>query len=268
MPRFTANLSTLFQEIPLEQRFKAAAKAGFKGVEYLFPYDCDRNLFADLLAEANLPLILMNAPCGNWDHQQRGLACQPDCIERFQTSIGQAIEYASTVGCTNIHVMSGINPENVAKEVVLSTYADNLLFAAKAGDDAGIKILIEPINPIDMPGYLLNSTVMARAIMGVVNHHNLFLQLDLYHTLMNSENVFDAVNSNLDKIAHMQMASVPGRHEPNIGNFNYTLIFEHLDMIGYNGWIGCEYQPLKSTLQGLGWASIYGIGDRFISVTS
>jgi len=268
MPRFCANLSTLFQEWPSEERFMAAAKAGFKGVEYLFPYDMGADDFADKLGEAGLELILMNAPPGNWQQNERGLAIDPARIMAFQDSIGTAIDYASRCGCKNIHVMSGITPENVAKEVLLSTYADNLLFAAKAGDNAGIRILIEPINPVDMPEYFLNSTVMARAILGVVNHDNLFLQLDLYHTLMNGEDIYDAVNSNLDKIAHMQMASYPGRHEPDKGEFRYAEIFEHLDSIGYGGWIGCEYHPQISTLQGLAWASVYGIGGPFVSIPS
>jgi len=266
MPRFSANLTYLFQELPLLERIGAAAAAGFRGVELQFPYDTAASDLMAALKEHDVELVLINAPPGDWQAGDRGLAAIPGREQEFRETIDEAIYYATALNCQRIHIMSGIPGPGVGREIAISTLADNLRHAASACAETGIRALIEPLNPIDVPGYAIGHTLQARAVMAVVNSDNLFLQYDLYHGGMNGEDLREMVRSNLDVIDHMQVAGVPGRHEPNTGNIDFTPVFETLDTIGYRGWIGCEYAPLKNTLEGLSWASAYGLGRPFNAV--
>jgi 2-dehydrotetronate isomerase len=266
MPRFSANLTYLFQELPLLDRIEAAANAGFRGVEIQFPYDTPVRDIMAALEDNRVELVLINAPPGDWEAGERGLGALPGREQAFRKSIEDAIYYATALSCPRVHIMSGVPDAHVGREVALSILADNLKYAATACSDAGIRALIEPLNPVDVPGYAISHTIQARAVMAVVNSPNLHLQYDLYHGGMNGDDLLEMVRSNLDVIDHMQVAGVPGRHEPDTGDINFTPVFEALDMMGYRGWIGCEYAPLKSTLEGLSWASVYGLGRPFMTV--
>jgi len=266
MPRFSANLSYLFQDLPLVERIGAAADAGFKGVEIQFPYDTDVSDLMTALDDNPVELVLINAPAGDFAAGDRGFAVLPDRQREFRESLDEAIYYASALSCPRIHILSGIPDPNIRPDVSMATLADNLKYGAQTCAEAGIKALIEPLNPVDVPGYAVGHTLQARGVMALVNSTNLYLQYDLYHSGMNGEDMLEMIRSNFDVIDHMQVAGVPGRHEPDTGNVNFTAIFEALDTIGYGGWVGCEYAPLKSTLEGLSWASVYGLGRPFTAL--
>ena len=266
MPRFSANLSYLFQDLPLTERIAAAASAGFKGVEVLFPYETDSHKILSALEDSHVEMVLINAPAGNFEKGERGFAGIPGKEVEFRQSVDEAIYYATVLNCPRIHVMSGIITSDIKQDVAMATLADNLRYAARVCGEAGIRVLIEPLNNIDVPGYILSHTLQARGVMALVNSDNLFLQYDLYHGGMNRENLLEMLRSNLDVIDHMQVAGVPGRHEPDTGTVNFTPIFETLDIIGYHGWIGCEYTPLHDVLTGLGWGSVYGLGRPFRAI--
>lgn len=266
MPQFSANLRYLFQEYPLYDRFSAAADAGFKAVEYQFPYEEDVSKLQTALDKNGLKMVLINAPPGDWAAGDRGIAGIAGREIEFKKSVEDAIFYATALNCPRIHIMAGILTANVAHEVALSVMSENLKYAADLCADAGIKVLIEPLNNIDMPRYLISHSVQARALMAVVNSGNLFLQYDLYHGGMSGENLEDSIRSNLDVIDHIQVAGVPGRGEPDTGDIDFREIFEMLDMVGYRGWVGCEYAPRNHTLKGMKWASVYGIGSPFQAV--
>ena len=263
MPRLSANLRYLFRELPLADRFSEVAKFGFGAVEYPFPYGETPSFFMQALEDNNLQMVLINAPPGNWQSGDRGLAGIPGREQEFKESIEQAIYYATSLNCPNIHIMTGILPAGVAPENALSVLAENLKFAADALANASLTALIEPLNSIDMPGYLINHSLQARALMAVVNSPNLRLLLNLYHAKTSGENLEETIRSNLEVIHHVQVAGVPGRGEPNSGQVDFRPLFELLDTLGYQGWMGCEYNPLGLTQEGLKWASIYGIGSPF-----
>ncbi len=241
-------------------RFEAAAKAGFKGVEFHFPYRWPARELADRNAGQGLQQVQINAPAGDWEAGERGLAGLPGRDEEFRDSIGLAIDYASALGCPLVHVMAGVLPGDIGRERAMETFADNLYFAATACAEEGIGVLIEPLNAQDVPGYLIGHTVQAKLVIDVVGHDNLFMQYDIYHGAMNGEDLLAAIEENLDRIRHMQVAGAPGRHEPEDGDIDYGALFETIDGLGYGGWIGCEYRPRAGTVEGLGWASAYGIG--------
>lgn len=260
MPRFSANLTFLFQEHAFLDRIDAAARVGFRGVEHQFPYDTPV-LDINARLEANdLEMVLINAPAGDWQAGDRGLAALPDQKQAFRDSVEDALEYAVELGCPRIHVMAGVIEAGADKESAMAVYAENLSLAADLFALQGVRLLIEALNPRDVPGYLIGHNQQARAVMALINHPNVYLQYDLYHGAMNSENLLEAVPMNFEVIDHMQVAGAPGRHEPNTGEVDYQPVFEAIDMMGYTGWIGCEYVPLTTTEAGLDWASVYGIG--------
>jgi hydroxypyruvate isomerase len=267
MPRFSANLTYLFQNHSMLDRIAASADAGFKGVEVQFPYDIEISDISKALEKNQVELVLINAPAGDFERGDRGLAAIPGREEDFRRSIDEAIYYATALNCPRIHMMSGILPPNVKPDVAMATLADNLRYAANVCADACIRALIEPLNAEDVPGYIINHTLQARGVMALVNSDNLYLQYDLYHGGMNKEDILEMVRSNLDVIDHMQVAGVPGRHEPNTGSIDFSPVFEALDIMGYQGWIGCEYAPLGDTLSGLGWGAVYGLGRPFSALT-
>ena len=257
MPRFAANLTMMYNEVDFLDRFAAAAKNGFKGVEYLFPYEYDKDQLAELLSKYELCQILHNLPAGNWAMGERGIACHPDRVGEFQDGVGTAIEYALALNCRQLNCLAGITPKNVASDTVRATFVDNLKFAGSMLDKVGIKLLIEPINTVDIPGFHLTRTLEGRSIINEVGLSNLFLQYDIYHMQIMEGDLARTIESNLDVIRHMQIADNPGRHEPGTGEIYYPFLFDFIDNIDYEGWIGCEYQPSAETENGLGWIKRY-----------
>ncbi len=260
MPKFAANLTMMFNEVDFLDRFAAAARAGFRGVEYLFPYPYDKKALKERLERHGLVQVLHNLPAGDWGKGERGIACHPDRVGEFQEGVGKAIEYATTLGCRQLNCLAGITPAGVALDKVRQTFVDNLKFAAAELKKAGIKLLIEPINTIDIPGFYLTHTAQAVAIIEEVGSDNLFLQYDIYHMQIMEGDLARTMEKNLKLIAHVQLADNPGRHEPGTGEINYPFLFAHLDRIGYTGWIGCEYKPATTTEAGLGWFAPYRAG--------
>ncbi|WP_271411635.1 hydroxypyruvate isomerase [Pseudomonas sp. Q1-7] len=253
MPRFAANLSMLFTEVDFLDRFAAAAEAGFSGVEYLFPYDFPVEEIRARLDANNLEQVLFNLPAGDWGKGERGIACHPDRVEEFRAGVDKAIAYAKVLGNTQINCLAGIRPQGVDCATVEQTFVDNLKFAAEKLQSAGIRLVIEAINTRDIPGFYLNNTQQALAIREKVGSANLFLQYDIYHMQIMEGDLARTVESNLAAINHVQLADNPGRNEPGTGEINYRFLFQHLDRIGYQGWIGCEYKPATTTVAGLGW---------------
>ena len=257
MPKFAANLTMLFNEVDFLHRFDAAAKAGFRGVEYLFPYAYDKNQLAEKLKTLKLTQVLHNLPAGDWAGGERGIACLPARVGEFQDGVGKAIEYATALGCRQINCLAGIAPAGAAPDMLRKTFVDNLRFVAGKLKTAGIKLLIEPINTFDIPGFYLSRTAQALEIMNDVGSDNLFLQYDVYHMQRMEGELAASLKKNLSRIAHIQIADNPGRNEPGTGEINYPFLFRHIDQIGYAGWIGCEYKPATTTAAGLGWAAAY-----------
>lgn len=253
MPRFCANLTMLFNEVPFMDRFAAAAGAGFKGVEYLFPYDYDKNALVDALNKHRLVQVLHNLPAGNWAGGERGIACHPRRETEFQDGVGKAIDYATALGCKQVNCLAGIRPTHLDPNVTRETFIRNLQFAAPKFKDAGIKLLIEPINTRDIPGFFLNSSQQALEIIKAAGSDNLYLQYDIYHMQIMEGDLARGIEMNLALIPHMQLADNPGRHEPGSGEINFPFLFKHIDKIGYQGWIGCEYKPATTTEAGLAW---------------
>ncbi len=257
MPKFCANLTMLWNELDFMDRFAAAAKAGFIGVEYLFPYDYDKNRLADELKKHKLAQVLHNLPAGNWAKGERGIGCHPDRVGEFQDGVGKAIEYATALGCRQLNCLVGIAPAGVAPEKLRETFVSNLRFAAGKLKQAGIKLLIEPVNTRDIPGFFLCRTRQALEIMAEVGSPNLWLQYDIYHMQVMEGDLARTIEANLQRIAHLQLADNPGRNEPGTGEISYPFLFRFIDQLGYDGWVGCEYKPRTTTLEGLRWASHY-----------
>ena len=257
MVKLAANLSMMFNEFEFLDRFTKASEFGFKGVEYLFPYDYDRDHLVNLLGENELVQVLHNLPAGDWDSGERGIACHPDRAGEFQESVGIAVDYASTLGCAQVNCLAGILPEGVDEIEAHGTFVDNLKYAAPICKNKGIKLIVESINTIDMPGFFLNNTEQAKGILSDVGSKNLFLQYDIYHMQIMEGDLARTIQSNLEVISHMQLADNPGRHEPGTGEINYDFLFQFIDEIGYPGWIGCEYIPTTTTLGGLSWIEPY-----------
>ncbi|HLI13511.1 MAG TPA: 2-oxo-tetronate isomerase [Alphaproteobacteria bacterium] len=257
MPKLAANLSMMFNEVDFLDRFGAAAKAGFKAVEYLFPYAYPKEQIAERLAAHGLGQVLFNLPPGNWEAGERGLAIMPDRIGEFQDGVGRAIDYAKALGCRRIHAMAGVAPAKMHPARLRETYVSNLKFAAAEAAKAGLTLVIEPINTRDIPGYYLCTSTQALAIIGAVGAANLKLQYDIYHAQIMEGDLAHTFEKNLAMIGHVQIADTPGRHEPGTGEINYNFLLGFMDKLGYQGWIGCEYRPLGDTVAGLAWAKPY-----------
>ena len=257
MPRFAANLSMMFNEVPFLDRFALAAKAGFKGVEFLFPYDHPAAEIAARLKDNGLQQVLFNAPAGDFGKGERGMAAIPGKQAAFRDSIKLALEYATTLACPRLHIMAGLKPEGVAHDTQTAVYGANLAYAAEECAKAGVKPIIEPINHRDIPGFFLNTTDQAAAIIAAVGPEKLGMQFDLYHCQITEGDVVKRVEKHLPLIAHMQVADTPGRHEPGTGEVNWPFVFKTIDALGFRGWIGCEYRPAGETLAGLSWFAPY-----------
>ena len=253
MPRFAANLTMLFTEHPFLDRFEHAAKAGFEAVEFLFPYAFGADEIRQRLQTFGLKLVLHNLPAGDWDAGERGIACHPDRKDEFREGVAKAISYATALGVGQLNCLAGKSPVGVGAEVLRKTFVENLRFASAELEKAGLRLLIEPINTFDIPGFYLNRTLQAIDILDEVGADNAFVQYDIYHAQRTEGELAGTLQKHLSRIGHIQLADNPGRNEPGTGEINYPFLFAHIDRIGYAGWIGCEYKPATTTQAGLGW---------------
>ena len=257
MPKFCANLTMLFNEVDFLDRFEKAAKAGFKGVEYLFPYAWKKEQLVEKLGAFGLSQALHNLPAGDWNKGERGIACLPGRETEFQEGVGKAIEYAKALKCPQVNCLAGLTPAGVPADKVRKTLVANLRFAAAALEKEGIRLLLEALNDKDVPGFYLVRTADVLALIKEVGHTNVYVQYDVYHMQIMEGNLTKTIQANLDKIAHIQIADNPGRNEPGTGEINYPNLFKAIDAAGYKGWIGCEYKPAGKTEDGLGWVKSY-----------
>jgi hydroxypyruvate isomerase len=247
----------LFGEMDFLDRFEAAARARFRGVEFLFPYPFPAEELKRRLHDHQLELVLHNLPAGNWAAGERGIACLPDRVDEFKAGVDQAIEYAQALGCPQVNCLAGIPPSSVDPTAMQRTFVENLRYAAPRLKAAGIALLIEPINTRDVPGFFLSGTRQAIEIIDAVGSDNLWLQYDIYHMQIMEGDAAAAIERLLPRIRHMQLADVPGRHEPGTGAIDYPSLLGRIDAIGYAGSIGCEYVPSAGTVAGLGWTAPY-----------
>ena len=253
MPRFAANISFLFTELPFKKRFQAAADAGFKGVEFLFPYDEPAQELADLAQSASVEVVLFNIWPGEWAEGDRGLAGVPDKSDEFFKRLDQALQYADALGCSQLHAMAGLNTKGANEPMLI----ENLKIAADKAADYGVTLLTEPINTRDMPGYLVTQTAQARRIIEDVGKPNVRLQFDLYHRHIEEGSVAEAIAEFNDITNHIQIASPPDRGEPGEGELDFQDLVARIDATGYSGWIGCEYRPRGETVAGLNWLKLF-----------
>jgi hydroxypyruvate isomerase len=253
MPKFAANLTMLFNEQPFLERFGAAARNGFKGVEFLFPYEFEPQQLHEQLQRHQLQMVLHNLPAGNWAAGERGIACHPDRVAEFEQGVETALAYASVLGTQRINCLAGIQPDGVSSAAARDTLVGNLKFAAAALKRAGIPLLVEAINTFDIPGFFLSGTRQGLELIEAVGSDNLFLQYDIYHMQRMEGELANTIRNHLSVIRHVQLADNPGRFEPGTGEINYRYLLNLLDEIGYEGWVGCEYKPKSGTETGLGW---------------
>jgi hydroxypyruvate isomerase len=255
MPRFAANLSLMFTEVPFLDRFEAAAVAGFKGVEFLFPYAFDIDDIRARLDAHGLQVVLFNLPPGHWDEGERGITALKGREDEFAAGVDLALRYADALGCPRVHAMAGLEPHGTDRDV----YVRNLTLAAEWARGEGVDVLIEPINTFDMPGYFLTTTEQARDVIAAVGSANLGLQFDLYHRERMQGGVMAAISEFQPITRHYQCANPPDRSEPSCNVIDYAAVFLAIDATGFDGWIGCEYRPNAGTVAGLGWPAACGV---------
>lgn len=253
MPRFAANLTMLFDEVPFLDRFERAAAAGFKAVEFLFPYAYDVQEIRKRLDAHGLKLVLHNLPAGDWAEGERGIACHPDRVAEFRAGVARAIECAGWLGVPRLNCLAGKAPAGVSAAALHDTLVSNLAYAASELKRAGLALLVEPINTFDIPGFYVSRTAQALALLDEVGADNAYLQYDIYHAQRMEGELAATIARHLPRIGHIQLADNPGRHEPGTGEIDYAFLFRHIDGLGYDGWIGCEYKPRAGTEAGLGW---------------
>jgi hydroxypyruvate isomerase len=243
MPRFAANLTMLFADAPFLDRFERAARAGFQAVEFLFPYEHDVAEIRARLRHNGLALVLHNLPAGDWAAGERGIACDPGRVAEFREGVLRALRYAKALDVGQLNCLSGKLPAGVAHVHARETLVANVRWAADRLEGEGVRLLIEPINRFDIPGFFVNTTDEALALIGDAGSRNIFLQYDIYHAQRTEGEIANRLTRHLNRIAHVQVADNPGRGEPGTGEINFGFLFAHLDRIGYAGWIGCEYKP-------------------------
>ncbi|THF65495.1 hydroxypyruvate isomerase [Pseudothauera nasutitermitis] len=254
MPRFSANLSMLFQEHPFLERFAAAARAGFCAVEFQFPYDWPAGDVARAAREAGVDVVLFNFPAGDWAGGERGLGCLPGREAEFRAGVARAIDYARALGCPRINCLAGLAPSGETAEHLAETLIDNLRHAADACAPHGIAVLLEAINTRDVPGFFVDRSTRAAELVAAAGRGNLFIQYDLYHAQVMEGDLANTLARLLPQIGHIQFADNPGRGEPGSGEINFPWLFAELDRLGYTGWVGAEYRPRGAdTESGLGW---------------
>ncbi len=272
MPRFAANLSMLYPELPFLDRFEAAARDGFEGVEYLFPYEHPAEEIAARLRAHGLQQVLFNAPPGDFAAGERGLACLPGRQDEFRAGLLQALQYAKVLNCPRVHVMAGLVPQGASKDDLRATYVDNLRWAARQAQPQGVQLLIEPINTRDIPGFFLNRQDEAHALLADIGEPNVKVQMDLYHCQIVEGDLAMKIRQYLPtgRVGHFQIAGVPQRNEPDNGELDHPFLFRVIDEVaaasGWEGWIGCEYRPARGavaggTSEGLGWLRRWRAGN-------
>jgi hydroxypyruvate isomerase len=253
MPRFAANLTLLFTEVPFLQRFAQAAEQGFSAVECQFPYAWEAQTIRQELQCHCLQMVLHNLPAGNWDRGERGIACHPDRVEEFRAGVHQAVAYAECLGVKQLNCLAGVQPTRHTYESSRATLVSNMQYAAKVLDKVGINLLLEPVNTFDVPGFMIHTTQQALSILDEVGANNAYVQYDVYHAQRMEGNLCLTLQQNLHRIKHIQLADNPGRHEPGTGEINFAHLLSALDNMGYKGWVGCEYVPASNTIEGLRW---------------
>jgi hydroxypyruvate isomerase len=257
MPKFAANLSMMFNEVPFLDRFAAAREAGFEAVEYLFPYDYEPEVVAGKLRDNHLENVVYNMPPGNWSAGERGIASIPGREEEFRAGVAKALAYAPVLGVKRLHAMAGIPPAGADPATCRATLIENLKFAAAELAPHNITLLLEAINTRDMPGFFVSTQADSFAVWAAVDAPNLKMQMDCYHMQIMEGDLAVKLKRYAPQCGHIQIAGVPERHEPDTGEVRYDYIFQLLDDIGYDGWIGCEYRPAHATVAGLGWFRPY-----------
>ena len=257
--RLCANLSMMFNEVGFLDRFQAAAQAGFEGVEYLFPFEHEARELKARLDDNGLTQVLFNAPPGDWSAGERGTASLPGRQQEFRDGIKRALDYAGVLGNRLVHVMAGIPGPGVGPVTAAARYAANLGWAAEQAEAVGVRLVIEPINHRDMPGFHLNTMAQGAAVIEAIGAERLGLQFDLYHCQTTEGDLTKRMEALLPIIAHMQIADVPARHEPGTGEINWDYVFGRIDQLGYTGWVGCEYRPVGETKAGLAWRERYRV---------
>jgi hydroxypyruvate isomerase len=280
MPRFSANLSMLYTEVPFLDRFERAARSGFTAVEVQFPYAFDAREIRSRLDDLGLVMVLHNLPAGDWAAGDRGIACQPERSAEFRDGVDRAIDYAQALGVSQLNCLAGISPKGVEQPAIATqhlmlkqmepcgtaqspahdTMVSNLAFAAAALKRHGLRLLIEPVNTFDVPGFFISRTQQAIDLIDECGADNVFVQFDVYHAQRMEGELAATLQRHLARIGHVQIADNPGRHEPGTGEINFAFLFAHLDRIGYAGWVGCEYMPANGTEAGLGWRQMKSLG--------
>ncbi|WP_147534803.1 hydroxypyruvate isomerase family protein [Bacillus marasmi] len=260
MNTYAANLSTIFIEVPFIERFKKAKEAGFQFIECQFPYEVPADTIRAELEKHRLSLVLINLPAGDWDNGERGLAIFPERKEEFKKSVAKGIEYALALGVSKLHCLAGVIPPHADKELSRKTYIDNLTYAAVQMEPHQLTLLIEPINQLDMPGYFLNNINDAARIIDEINLQNLKLQFDFYHIQRSQGNLLSTYAQFFDKVEHIQIADVPGRHQPNTGEIHYQHVLAEIIQSGYKGYIGLEYIPLGKSEESFTWIHDFAEG--------
>jgi hydroxypyruvate isomerase len=259
MPRLAANLSMMFNEVSFLDRFAAARKAGFEAVEFLFPYEHPAAELRKRLDGEGLTQALFNMPPGDWAAGERGIASLPGRQAEFRDGVKLSLDYAGALGCRLVHCMAGIVPPGVSQVTAASLYAANLAWAAELALAAGVKLVIEPINHRDMPGYFLNTQAQGAAVVHAIGTDRLGLQFDVYHCQTTEGDITKRMEQFLPVIAHMQIADVPARNEPGTGEIGWRFVFRRMDDLGYGSWVGCEYRPAGDTVSGLSWRQKFGV---------
>ncbi|WP_291297489.1 2-oxo-tetronate isomerase [Elioraea sp.] len=253
MPKFAANLSMMFTDAPFLDRFGRAAAAGFRAVEFLFPYDYTPAEVTAAARAAGVSVVLFNTVPGDWAKGERGMAALPGREQEFRDGVAKALDYAAALGCPRVHAMAGLVPEGADRSAMAVTYRENLAAATAMAAKGKVDIVIEPINTRDIPGFYLNRTEEAAAVIADVGVPNLKIQFDIYHRQIMQGDLARAIAEHLPLIGHMQLADNPGRNEPGTGEINWSFLFAEIDRLGFDGWIGCEYKPKGDTEAGLGW---------------
>ena len=259
MPRLAANLSMMFNEVPFLDRFDAAAKMGFKGVEFLFPYDFPAVEIRKRLDDNGLTQVLFNMPPGDWAGGERGMASLQGRQGPFRDGVKRALDYAAALDCKLVHCMAGIPGPAVAFGTAAALYASNVAWAAEQASAAGVRLCLEPINHRDMPGFHLNTMAQAAAVIAAIGAEKVGLQFDIYHCQITEGDITKRMELHMPIIAHMQLADVPARNEPGSGEIGWPYVFRRVDELGYQGWIGCEYRPAGDTVAGLAWRQAFGV---------
>ena len=262
MPKFAANLTWMFNEYDFPERFAAARNLNFQAVECQFPYPWDKALLADRLQAADLQMIMFNMPPGSMEEGEYGLAALTGRELEFQDAVDVALTYADTLNCQMLHMLAGIVPKHLSREECWGNYVKNLGWAAKKCAESKVIVLVEPINTFEKPGYLISTTEEARKAIEEVGLDNVAMQFDFHNAQLMEGNLTTALQTNLKYIRHMQIAGLPNRTPPDKGELNYAYLFDLIDELGYQGWLGCEFRPGEKTADGLSWARAFGIGKE------